>query len=225
MAKTITKTKARGKIRFRLHLYMGIDPRTGKQQWAGGTFATRKEAEQEEARHQLRRGSGDRIAPGRELYRDYMKGWLKMRERTGIKRGKNAGKPLAPGTLEDYRQLLGRFIFAPPKDAPPLGQLALAKLRPEHFERQGFEISREHPIPGDGFVDLVAERPGHRVAVEIETGKSDIKANLAKVRQADFDRLVLVATSPIAVSACQRAIEKADLEKEPSVELMTWLDV
>jgi hypothetical protein len=35
----------------------------------------------------------------------------------------------------------------------------------------------------------------------------------------------MVATSPSAVSACRRAIEKAGLEKDRSVELMTWLDV
>ena len=94
-----------------------------------------------------------------------------------------------------------------------------------HFEKQGYEVSREHQVPGDGAVDLLAERPGERIAVEIETGKSDIKANLANAKQAGFDRLVFVATSPSAVSACQKAIEKAGPERDPAVELMTWLDV
>ena len=94
-----------------------------------------------------------------------------------------------------------------------------------HFEKQGYEVSREYQIPGDGAVDLLAERPGERVAVEVETGKSDIGKNVNKVREADFDRLVVVATSPAAVSACHRAIEKASLEKDSAVELMTWLDV
>ena len=95
----------------------------------------------------------------------------------------------------------------------------------EHFGRRGYEITREHPIPGDGAVDLLVERPGERVAIEVETGKSDIGKNLAKVRNEGFDRLVIVATSPAAVSACHRAIGQAGLEKDPSVELMTWLDV
>ena len=93
------------------------------------------------------------------------------------------------------------------------------------FERAGYEVSREHPIPGDGAVDLLAERPGERVAIEIETGKSDIKTNLAKVKNADFDRLIMVATSPAAVSACHRAIESDGLGKDSSVELMMWLDI
>jgi len=78
---------------------------------------------------------------------------------------------------------------------------------------------------GDGAVDLLAERPGERVAIEIETGKSDIRMNLAKVKNAGFDRLIMVATSPAAVSACHRAIEGAGLSKDQSIELMTWLDV
>ncbi|MDM8004582.1 MAG: hypothetical protein QUV05_00290 [Phycisphaerae bacterium] len=95
----------------------------------------------------------------------------------------------------------------------------------EHFENLGYGIALEHPIPGDGAVDLLAQRPGERVAIEIETGKSDIKMNLAKVKKAGFDRLIMVATSPTAVSACHRAIEDAGLSKGSSVELMTWLDV
>lgn len=94
-----------------------------------------------------------------------------------------------------------------------------------HFESQGYDVAQEQHIPGDGAVDLLAERPGERVAIEVETGKSDIKANLAKLRNAGFDRAVFVATSPAAVSACQRAVQDAAAEREPTVELLTWLDV
>ena len=93
------------------------------------------------------------------------------------------------------------------------------------FEKRGYEVTAEHPIPGDGTVDLLAVRPGERVAIEVETGKSDIKENLAKLRNAGLDRVVFVATSPAAVSACQRVIQNLGPERGPSVELMTWLDV
>ncbi len=82
-------------------------------------------------------------------------------------------------------------------------------------------MTREHPVPGDGFIDLLAERPGERVAIEIETGKSDIAANVANAPRAEVDRIVLVATSPAAVAACQRVIEDASDEGVP-VELMNW---
>ncbi len=95
----------------------------------------------------------------------------------------------------------------------------------QQFEKRGFDVTLEYQIKGDGVVDLLAERPGERVAVEIETGKSDIAANVRNALAAKFDRVVLVATSPAAVSACQRAIEMEDLDTSLPVELMTWLDV
>ena len=95
----------------------------------------------------------------------------------------------------------------------------------EHFERKGYEITREHPIKGNGAVDLLAERPGERVVIEVETGKSDIKANLAKIPPDEFSRVVLIATTPQAISACQKAMADCPAEAKPPVELLTWLDV
>ena len=91
----------------------------------------------------------------------------------------------------------------------------------EYFEKAGYVLGHEHVIDGNGAVDLVAQRPGERVAVEVETGKSDIMANLEKVQAAGFDRIILLATSPTAMAACQKAIDAA---KTPSVELRSWLD-
>lgn len=95
----------------------------------------------------------------------------------------------------------------------------------EYFERLGYEVTIEEHIPGDGYVDLAASRPGERVAIEVETGKSDIAANLAKLRTAGFDRIVLVATSASAVGACEKAIQAGTDDQPYPVELMTWLDV
>ena len=95
----------------------------------------------------------------------------------------------------------------------------------EHFEKKGYEITREHPIKGNGAIDILAEKPGSRTAIEVETGKSDIKANLSKVGDAGFDRVVLIATSPSAISACQKAIDDLSDEYNHSVELLTWLDI
>jgi hypothetical protein len=95
----------------------------------------------------------------------------------------------------------------------------------QQYERQGYEIAIEQHIPGDGHVDLAAARPGERLAIEVETGKSDITANLDKLRGAGFDRIILVATSPSAVGACQKALHSCTDAHPCPVELMTWLDV
>lgn len=95
----------------------------------------------------------------------------------------------------------------------------------QHFEKQGYELTVEHAVHGNGTVDLLAERPGERVAVEVETGKSDIKENLNKLREKGFDRVVFVATSPAAVGTCQKVLDGTDRPNAPAAELLTWLDV
>jgi len=90
------------------------------------------------------------------------------------------------------------------------------------FEENGYDVALEFTVDGNGIIDLVASRLGERVAIEIETGKSNITMNLDKLRGMGFDRVVLVATSPSAVVACQRAL---DAFADRQVELMTWLDV
>jgi hypothetical protein len=114
--------------------------------------------------------------------------------------------------------------LGPPPRASLEHQYWVQKIA-EHFEMKGYSLTREHIIQGNGAIDLLAERPGQRVAIEVETGKSDIRENIRKVQAAGFDRIVLLATSPTAVGACQRAIDEAGPEATPVPELMTWLDI
>jgi hypothetical protein len=92
------------------------------------------------------------------------------------------------------------------------------------FEQKGYDVVCEHPVQGNGAIDLLAQRPGEQVAVEIETGKSDVKGNLDKIRNAGFDRTVLIATSPAAVTTCQKAIG-AHPEDKSRIEQLSWLDI
>lgn len=94
-----------------------------------------------------------------------------------------------------------------------------------YFEKKGYDISREHPVKGNGATDILAEKPGEQVAVEIETGKSNIKANLDKIQKADFDKIILVAANPSATDKCQKAIDLVELGNSPPVEQLSWLDV
>ena len=41
----------------------------------------------------------------------------------------------------------------------------------------------------------------------------------------EFDKLFMVATSPNAVSACQKAIDAVDSKHLPVLKLWTWLDL
>ena len=95
----------------------------------------------------------------------------------------------------------------------------------QYFTGKGFDVVREYSVGGNGAVDLLASRPGEKVAIEIETGRSDIHANLAKMRGAGFDRTVVVATSPSAAAACRRAVDATSGGDPPTVEVLTWLDI
>jgi len=99
------------------------------------------------------------------------------------------------------------------------------KQTARYFEKKGYKVSCEHPVKGNGAIDLLAEGPGEKITVEVETGKSDTKTNLAKIKKADCDRVLIVATSPTAVAGCQKAIGSAERQKSVQVELLTWLDV
>lgn len=110
-----------------------------------------------------------------------------------------------------------------PKPRESLEHMFWVDRTVKQFEREGYEVKREHPVKGNGAVDVLAQRPGEKVAVEIETGKSDTKENLTKIAHADFDRIVLVATSAAGSEACQKAM--ASVTGGPPVQLLTWLDI
>jgi hypothetical protein len=95
----------------------------------------------------------------------------------------------------------------------------------KHFKKKSYEVKCEHPVRGNGAIDILAKSPGEKIAVEVETGKSDIKENLNKITSAGFDRIVLFATSPVAVAACQKAVDSSKKGQSQSVELLNWLDI
>jgi len=100
-----------------------------------------------------------------------------------------------------------------------------ARRAGQHFEKKGYEVLHEHAVDDNGVIDLLAERAGRRLAIEIETGKSDIRGNIEKLRHAGFERLVMIATSPAAAIACRRVLDDRERGQPPAVELLTWLDV
>lgn len=111
------------------------------------------------------------------------------------------------------------------KMRPSLEHRFWCRKAANYFENKSYEITFEHSVKGNGAVDVLAERPGEKVAVEVETGKSDVQQNIEKIRNKGFDRIVLVATSPAAVTACQSAMDDVDRQDGPRAELLTWLDV
>ena len=94
-----------------------------------------------------------------------------------------------------------------------------------HFERQGYSTVREHPVKGNGAVDILARKGGREVVIEVETGKSDIANNIEKIKKYPFDQVILLATNPTAAGKCQRAVEKVGNLQQTPIEVLTWLDI
>ncbi|MBW1939385.1 MAG: ATP-binding protein [Deltaproteobacteria bacterium] len=94
-----------------------------------------------------------------------------------------------------------------------------------YFEKKGYEVRYEHPVKGNGAIDILATKPGQKVAVEVETSKSNVKSNLEKIKSVDFDRVILVATSPAAANMCQGLVGAREHHNSLRIELLTWLDI
>jgi len=65
----------------------------------------------------------------------------------------------------------------------------------EHFEKKGYGVLEEVEIGKGKAVDLVAINDQERIAIEVETGKSDVVGNVRKCLGANFSKIVVVAVS------------------------------
>ncbi len=99
------------------------------------------------------------------------------------------------------------------------------KKTADYYAKQGYEIIFEYAVKGNGKIDILAQRPGVRIAVEVETGKSAPLDNLKNASKASIDKFVFIATSPMAISVCQKVIEQAKESILFQVELLNWLDI
>ncbi|MCK4873264.1 MAG: DUF87 domain-containing protein [Phycisphaerales bacterium] len=61
------------------------------------------------------------------------------------------------------------------------------------YRERGYAVQVEAPRVG-GRVDVLAEKDGERIGIEIETGKSDVVANVRNCLAEGFDRVIVVVT-------------------------------
>jgi len=90
----------------------------------------------------------------------------------------------------------------------------------ERLRAQGFAVTEEYALGGGKSVDLYAVRGEERVMVEVETGRSDVAANVKKCAGQDAEIVFVFTSSP--VRAAHEAMIRAAL---PAVRLLTTADV
>ena len=66
------------------------------------------------------------------------------------------------------------------------------ELVAQQYQAKGYKIEKEVSIGEGKTIDLVATKGNDRIAIEVETGKSDLEVNLKKCREASFEKVVVV---------------------------------
>jgi len=80
----------------------------------------------------------------------------------------------------------------------------------QRFAADGYHIEVEAAL-GNGRADVLAVKGAERVAVEVETGKSDVVANVRRALQAKVDRVLVVATNDEAFQRVERELASTGL--------------
>lgn len=80
----------------------------------------------------------------------------------------------------------------------------------------GWTVKIEEPV--NGYTDIIAEKNGETIAVEIETGKSDWQANLEKNIKKGLSKILIVATNPEGHEKISAAVHSRIIPANVQVE-------
>ena len=80
----------------------------------------------------------------------------------------------------------------------------------ERFREQGYHVEFEVPRQS-GRVDVVAQKDGEKIAIEIETGKSDFVRNIQQDLAAKYNKVLVVATNKSAFKKIEKSLVRFGL--------------
>lgn len=80
----------------------------------------------------------------------------------------------------------------------------------QRFREHGYNVNLEVPRKS-GRIDVVAEKNDQKIAIEIETGKSDFLRNLRQNLTAKYDNIIIVATNKSAFKKIEKKLILANL--------------
>ena len=159
-----------------------------------------------------------------------------------VKRFKELGIKISPGygIIEELVSL--KLVTPITIDGQKLyeltaeGRNALGKPLP-HSGRGGLEHRyfveniRHHYLQNEGFasiekddIDLVIETYGKRMAIQIETGKSDIQGNLTKLGRYKADLKYMLTTNPEAEVRVKKALQELLIPDREEIKVLSVKD-
>lgn len=103
--------------------------------------------------------------------------------------------PLVKLTLDDSELLTswGIKVKSLPKNAS-LEHEYYKELVAREYRSKWYDVKKEVQTGQGKAVDLVATKGNRRIAIEIETGKSNVENNVKKCKEAGFDEVMVVHT-------------------------------
>lgn len=90
----------------------------------------------------------------------------------------------------------------------------------EHFRRKGYRVTEEYSIGGGKAVDLVAVNDKERIAIEIETGKSDAVHNIQRALRAGFYKVVCIALNGKVKQKIDEQLKSIELPESGNVVIL-----
>jgi hypothetical protein len=90
----------------------------------------------------------------------------------------------------------------------------------EYYRERGYWVTFEYKIGEGKSVDVVAEKDGKRIAIEIETGKSDAIYNILKDLEAGFDEVISVALNSKIKEKIMSELLESGLDKNKNIKLI-----
>lgn len=80
----------------------------------------------------------------------------------------------------------------------------------EHFRQKGWKATIEYPIGEGKTIDVLIEKQGRKIPIEVETGSTDPSHNIKKDLEAGFDYVIVAATNRDAMARMQSKIAQSD---------------
>lgn len=90
-----------------------------------------------------------------------------------------------------------------------------------YFRGMGYRVIEEFPIGGGKTIDLFAENDREKIAIEIETGKSDAIHNIQRAMEAGFDRVICAALNDKVRDKIANQVIKSDLPPEGETRIIS----
>jgi hypothetical protein len=86
----------------------------------------------------------------------------------------------------------------------------------KHYQKQGYSVLIEEPI--NGYTDLIIQKNNKRIAVEIETGKSNWKKNIQKNQEKGIQKIIIITTNDKTYQKIRETIQNENLMSDIKIQ-------